>query len=69
MRIGYFRFPTKTEIFNPQLMRWYGYGVFRNMPYVKPGRWGFYAFGFEFGSRNPGDTIGIILKRCGLWPW
>ncbi len=44
-------------------------GIFRNLPHVIPGRWGFYILGFEFGSRNPGDPIGVWLKNHGLWPW
>ena len=45
------------------------YGIFRNRPSVKPGRWGFYVLGFEFGSRSPGDWFGVWLKRVGLWPF
>ena len=45
------------------------YGIFRNREYVKPGRWGFFILGFEFGSRNPGNWFGVFLKRTGLWPW
>lgn len=45
------------------------FGIFRNKPGVKPGRWGFYVLGFEVGSRNPGDPVGLLLKRWGLWPW
>lgn len=44
-------------------------GIFRNRDGVKPGRWGFYALGFEFGSRNPGHWFGVLLKKFGLWPW
>jgi hypothetical protein len=44
-------------------------GIFRNGDGVKPGRWGFYILGFEFGSRNPGNWFGVFLKRIGLWPW
>jgi hypothetical protein len=44
-------------------------GIFRNSPYVIPGRWGFFILGFEFGSRQPGDRFGQWLKRNGLWPW
>lgn len=44
-------------------------GIFRNRPWVNPGRWGFYILGLEFGSRNPGDRVGLFLKRHGLWPW
>ena len=44
-------------------------GIFRNKPGIRPGRWGFYVWGFEFGSRNPGDPIGVFLKRVGPWPW
>lgn len=45
------------------------YGIFRNRHDVRPGRWGFYWYGFEFGSRNPGNKFGTFLKRIGLWPW
>lgn len=44
-------------------------GIFRNRPEVRPGRWGFYFFGLEVGSRNPGDPVGVWLKAHGLWPW
>ena len=44
-------------------------GIFKNLPHIKPGRWGFYFFGFEFGSRNPQDKIGVWLKDHGLYPW
>lgn len=44
-------------------------GLFRNLPHIKPGRWGFFIFGFEFGSRNPQDKIGVWLKEKGLYPW
>lgn len=44
-------------------------GIFRNLPHIKPGRWGFYIVGFEVGSRNPGNNFGMRLKRAGLWPW
>jgi hypothetical protein len=44
-------------------------GLFRNRDGVLPGRWGFYVLGFEFGSRNPGNRFGVLLKRLGLWPW
>jgi hypothetical protein len=46
-----------------------GYGIFRNRPGVRPGRWGVYVLGVEFGSRNPGNRFGVFLKRVGLWPW
>jgi hypothetical protein len=45
------------------------FGLFRNRKEVIPGRWGFYVLGFEFGSRNPGDHVGVWLKRNGLWPY
>lgn len=55
------------------MLRWtYGdarMGIFRNLPTVIPGRWGFFVLGFEFGSRNPGDKFGLWLRRAGLWPW
>jgi hypothetical protein len=44
-------------------------GIFRNLKWIKPGRWGFYFLGIEFGSRNPGNKLGLRLKRAGLWPW
>ena len=44
-------------------------GLFRNLPEVIPGRWGFFILGFEVGSRNPGDRIGVFFKRPGLWKW
>lgn len=44
-------------------------GIFRNLPYVIPGRWGFFVLGFEVGSRSPGDPVGVWLKERGLWPW
>lgn len=45
------------------------YGIFRNREGVKPGRWGFFVLGFEVGSRDPGDPVGLWLRRWGLWPW
>jgi hypothetical protein len=57
--IGWWRFMWLTQ----------PYGIFRNLPHVRPGRWGFYVLGFEFGSRNPGDPVGVWLKNHGLWPW
>ena len=44
-------------------------GIFRNLDHVRPGRWGFFIGGFEVGSRNPGDPVGMWLKKVGLWPW
>lgn len=44
-------------------------GLFLNKPGIIPGRWGFYILGFEFGSRNPGNKIGVWLNSCGFWPW
>lgn len=44
-------------------------GIFRNLPGVVPGRWGFFILGFEFGSRNPRDAVGVWLRERGLWPW
>lgn len=46
-----------------------GIGIFRNRPGIIPGRWGWYCWGIEFGSRDPGDRVGVFLKWCGLWPW
>lgn len=65
----YISVPAWHNLRNPRVLAWWGVGIFRNLPNIKPGRWGFYAFGFEFGSRNPGDPIGVWLKRVGLWPW
>lgn len=45
------------------------YGIFRNLPNVRPGRWGFYCLGVEFGSRDPDHWFGLLLRRFGLWPW
>lgn len=44
-------------------------GLFRNSKQVRPGRWGFYIIGFEFGSRNPGNKFGVWLKQRGIWRW
>lgn len=44
-------------------------GIFCNRKDVRPGRWGFWVLGFEFGSRSPGNRFGMFLKRIGLWPW
>lgn len=67
MRIGYLHIP---DIRNPRMLTFWGwFYIFRNRPDVKPGRWGFGILGFEFGSRNPGDKVGVLLKRLGLWPW
>jgi hypothetical protein len=44
-------------------------GLFRNRAGIIPGRWGFYILGLEVGSRNPGNKVGVFLKRIGLWPW
>lgn len=44
-------------------------GLFRNRDGINPGRWGFYVLGLEVGSRNPGNLVGVMLKRVGLWPW
>lgn len=52
------------------LRRTYGIiGIFRNLPHIKPGRWGVYILGLEIGSRNPGNPFGCRLKNVGLWPW
>lgn len=44
-------------------------GLFRNLPYVKPGRWGIFFFGLEIGSRQPQNPVGVWLKQHGLYPW
>lgn len=44
-------------------------GLFKNLPHIMPGRWGFWILGFEVGSRNPRNKIGVWLKNHGLWPW
>ena len=47
------------------------FGLFRNSPNVKPGRWGFWlslgSVTIEIGSRNPGNRLGVALIRFGLW--
>lgn len=65
----YIRIPTLQELRHPRVLAWNGCGIFRNLPHIKPGRWGVYFFCFEVGSRDPGDPIGLWLKRLGLWPW
>lgn len=50
------------------------WGRFKNLPHIKPGRWGwwFVLFGrvvVEIGSRNPQDRVGVFLKNRGWWPW
>jgi hypothetical protein len=45
------------------------FGIFRSLPAVKFGRWGFYILGLEIGSRNPQDKIGVWPKNYGLYPW
>lgn len=69
MRIGWFRFPTLHELRHPKLLLFWGRGLFRNKPGIIPGRWGFCFYGFEFGSRDPGNPTGVFLKRIGLWPF
>jgi len=69
MQIGYFSTPRWHELFRPKLLAFWGRGRFTNRPDVIPGRWGWYFYGFEFGSRNPGDPVGVFLKRIGWWPW
>lgn len=45
-------------------------GIFRNIPdCAYRGRWGFYILGFEVGSRNHRDPLGMWLNRVGLWRW
>ena len=44
-------------------------GIFKNLPHVKPGRWGFYIGGLEVGSRQPDDKVGVWLINKGLWRW
>lgn len=44
-------------------------GVFKNLNWVIPGRWGFYFIGFEFGNRNPGGKFGKFIKKIGIYPW
>ncbi len=54
----------------PHWVRWQpGAWIFRNLPHIKPGRWGFGVLGVEVGSREPDDPIGVWLKAHGLWPW
>jgi hypothetical protein len=63
--LRYFRAPRR---FRPEPF-WGRFYIFRNLPGIIPGRWGFGSYGYEFGSRNPGDLVGVFLKRIGLWPW
>jgi hypothetical protein len=65
----YIHIPPWHELRHPRCLSFWGVGIFRNKPGVKVGRWGFCFYGFEFGSRNPCDPVGIFLKRVGLWPW
>jgi hypothetical protein len=55
------------------LSRGYGdsrIGIFRkNLPGVITGRCGFFIFGLEIGSRNPGDPVGSWLIRHRIWRW
>lgn len=44
-------------------------GIFRNVKGIIPGRWGIYILGLELGSRNPGDPVGLWLRKMGFWPW
>ncbi len=54
----------------PRWIRWEGGAwIFKNLPHIKPGRWGFGVLGVEVGSRNPQDPVGVWLKEVGLWPW
>jgi hypothetical protein len=69
VRWWYFRVPSSYELRHPKLLLWYGWGVFRNTAGVRPGRWGIFFYGFEFGSRAPGDSVGLFLKRWGFWPY
>lgn len=70
MRIGFVNFGTRNSWRFAWVMRRDGWcGIFRNLPHIKPGRWGFYVLGFELGSRNPGNRIGLLLRRLRLWPW
>lgn len=70
MRIGWFWFLRDRVWWE---MMGSHFGVFRNLPHIVPGRWGFWihfcGVGFEFGSRNPGHWFGLLLKRFGLYPW
>jgi hypothetical protein len=66
----YIHIPQWHELRNPRVLTFWGrFYIFKNIPGIKPGRWGFGVFGFEFGSRNPDDPVGVFLKRIGLWPW
>lgn len=69
LRFWYFSFPTWQEWKNPKLREFWGCGRFTNLPHIIPGRWGWYWYGFEFGSRNPGDPVGVWLKKYKWWPW
>jgi hypothetical protein len=68
MRIGYVKI-ARYEVWKYMWLSREFFGMFRNSRQVKPGRWGFYFLGFEFGSRDPGDKVGLFLKRIGLYPW
>lgn len=60
----------KESIRHPGLLTWRGLHRFKNRPNIVPGRWGVTLFGLiEIGSREPGDPVGVWLKRKGLWPW
>lgn len=70
MRFWYFRTPPFRDWFRPKVLGFWGRAyLFRNKPGVIPGRWGFGFYGFEFGSRNARDPVGLWLKRHGFWPW
>lgn len=65
----YVSVPTLEQLRHPRALALWGWGIFRNRPEVRTGRWGFYFYGFELGSRDPGDPVGLWLRRNGLWPW
>lgn len=68
--LRYIHIPPWHELRNPQVLAFWGRAyLFRNLPHIIPGRWGGGIYGFEIGSRNPGDPVGVLLKRIGLWPW
>ena len=69
MTFLYVTIPPLRHLRRPALLKFWGKGRFKNSPEVIPGRWGWYWYGFEFGSRNPGDKVGVWLKRRGLWPY
>lgn len=44
-------------------------GYFKNVDIQPQGRWGIYILGFEIGSRDNRDPVGLWLREKGLWRW